>query len=254
MFKRLLLSASLVLASTALIAASFEGVATYKVLGKEGKDGPKELSFSIKGDKFRTDMDHNGHQASMIMNNKTKEMITLMPERRAYMLMKMDGRLAKGDKAKHAAKLVKTGKTETIAGYKAEEWSIEGAEHKTSVWGTKELGGWAFNGGPKGHGADMDLPDELKDGSFFMLRVVGEKGGGMEATKVEKKSLDDSLFEVPAGYQKMEMGAMMGGGEGHGMGAGMTDEQKKRMFEKMKNMTPEQRAMMEKMFKGKGGD
>ena len=253
MFKRILLSASLVLASSALTAASFEGVATYKVLGREGKGGPQEMQFSIKGDKFRTDMDHDGHKGSMIMNTKTKEMMTLMPDQKKYVVMKMDGMKApKGDKPKHTAKLVKTGKTETIAGYRAEEWTIEGAEHKTSVWGTKELGGWSFSGGNRGQAAGMEIPEEFKDGGFFMLRVVGEKGGGMEATSLEKKSLDDSLFEVPAGYEKMDMGAM--GGMHGGMGAGMTDDQKKVMFERMKNMTPEQRAMMEKMMKGKGGN
>lgn len=259
MFKRILLSASLVLAASALSAKSFEGVATYKVLGKDGSEGPKEMQFSIKGDKFRSDMNQGKHQGSMIMNMKSKEMITVMPEKKSYLVMKMDGKMPKRDKAKKAGKLVKTGKTETIAGYKAEEWVLEGSEKKTSIWGTKDLGGWAFSGGPKGPGSDLEIPAEFKDGGFFMLRVVGEKGGGIEATKVEPKTLDDSLFEVPAGYQKMEMGGMMGGmgGEegakgrkGHGMG-GMTEEQRKQMMESMKDMTPEQREMMKKMFKGK---
>ena len=179
------------------------------------------------------------------MNNKTKESITLMPEQQRYMVMKLDDMSGKAAKGQHASKLVKTGKTEIIAGYKAEEWAAKGSEHKTSIWGTKELGGWVFNGGPKDK-SGLDIPDELKDGSFFMLRVVGENGGGIEATKVEKKSVDSRIFEVPAGYEKMDMGAMMG--------AGMTDAQKRAMFKSMQNMTPQQKAMMQKMMKGKGGE
>jgi hypothetical protein len=233
--KHLILALALSLA-TGLTAAPFEGIATYKPLGKDAKEA-REMEFMIKGDKFRVDMNSSGHQGSMIMDNKTKQAITLMPDRKAYLVMKMD---MQPKRKKSAGKLVKTGKTETIAGYKAEEWAFEGDGQKTSFWGTKELGSWTFSSG-RGQGPEMEIPKAFKDGGYFPLRMVGEKGG-MEAIKVEKKSLDASLFEIPAGYKKMEMGAAMGGA---------SPEQSKAMAEQMKNMTPEQRAMMEKMLKGK---
>jgi len=251
--KKLILMAVATLALQAQAwAAPFEGVATYKLLS--GKDkSPKEMTFSIKGDKFRTDVAEKGRKGSMIMDMKSKKMIILMPDEKKYMEMSLDGKMGQG-KAKNAGKLVKTGKTETIAGYKAEEWAYEGGKDKLSIWGTKDLGGWTPMNSPEGgKGPQFDIPAELKDGSFFMLRVSGDKGG-MEATKVEKKSLEASLFEVPSGYAKMDMGGMMGGGakkgQGGGMG-GMSPEQHKEMMDAMKDMSPEQKAMMERMMKGK---
>jgi hypothetical protein len=49
-------------------------------------------------------------------------------------------------------------------------------------------------------------------GGFFPLRVTEIKGDKrrvvLEATKVEPKSLDASLFEVPAGFTEMKMPGM----------------------------------------------
>jgi hypothetical protein len=249
--KHLALSLALSLASSALFASTFEGTAHYKSLGKGPQEG-SEMDFSIKGDKFRVDMSGKGHEGSMIMDSKTHQAITLMPERKSYLVMKLDGNAAPAAKA---GKLTKTGRTETIAGYAAEEWVYESAGRKTSLWGNQSLGGWAFNGGAS-KGPHMDIPAEFKDGGLFPLRMTSEHGG-LEATKVESKSLSDSLFEVPAGYKLMEMGSMRGDHPPLPGGAaqhGVKPDQQKAMMDAMQNMTPEQRAMFEKLMKGKGGE
>jgi hypothetical protein len=238
--KHLALTLAFSLAASTLAAAQFEGIARYKLLGP---DFGSEVEFSIKGDKIRMDMNSGGHQGATIMDSKTKQAITLLPNRKAYMVMKVDQKGAA--KSKKPGKLVKTGKTETIAGYKAEEWTYESADGKMSLWGNKDLGGWAFSNVGQGQGNEMEIPADFKEGGFFLLRLGNVKDGleaGLEAIKVEKKSLDAALFEVPKGYEEVDMGAMMGG---------MSQEQHKEMMEKMMNMTPEQRAMMEKMLKGK---
>ncbi len=68
----------------------------------------------------------------------------------------------------------------------------------------------------------------------------------MEVVKVDKKALPASTFEIPAGYTKAEAGLM---GRMGGMPAPQADELKKRMDDAMKNMTPEQRKLMEEMMK-----
>ena len=250
--KNLILSLGLALSSASLLAAPFEGTARFKTLGSESK-GAKEMDFSIKGEKFRLDIDQGGHKATVIMDSKAKQAVTIVSERKAYMVMSLDRKGAATEEAKPAGKLVKTGKTETIAGYKAEEWDFEGGEPKTSIWGTQELGGWSPVSDPRGRGPQLEIPAELKDGNFFPLRVVGEHGG-MEAVKVTKKSLPASLFEVPEGYEAMELGAF--GGLPPAGAKGSKDpsaEQQKLMMERMKRLSPEQRAMMEKMMKEQGG-
>ncbi|MSU66562.1 MAG: DUF4412 domain-containing protein [Opitutus sp.] len=51
---------------------------------------------------------------------------------------------------------------------------------------------------------------------LFPLRVVthekdGKENFRMEVTAIEKQTLPDALFSAPAGYQKMDLGGMMGG-------------------------------------------
>jgi hypothetical protein len=68
----------------------------------------------------------------------------------------------------------------------------------------------------------------------------------MEVVKVDKKSLPASMFEIPADYSKSAGGMMdmMGG-----MSGPQADEAKKKMDDAMKNLSPEQRDMIEKMMK-----
>ena len=60
----------------------------------------------------------------------------------------------------------------------------------------------------------------------------------MEMTRVEKKSLPASLFELPAGYKQSE--TAMGG---------LTPEQQKQIDDAMKDLTPEQRKAFEDAMK-----
>ena len=222
-------------------AAAFEGKVHYKKLGKESGEG-REMEFSIKGDKFRIEVAAHGHLGVTIMDTKTKQAIMLMPDRKTYSVMKLDQN-PKANPKTPLGKLIKTGKTETIAGYLAQEWAYEGGESKISLWGNKDLGAWGFGGGHSQE-APVEIPEEFKNGGFFPLRMVSH-GGGMEATKVEKKALPDSLFEVPAGYTKMD-------GPSPSL-RGLSPEQNKAVMDGMKNMTPEQKAMMEKIMHGKHG-
>jgi hypothetical protein len=50
-----------------------------------------------------------------------------------------------------------------------------------------------------------------------VIKTEGGTGGGIELTNIQEGSQPSNLFEVPAGYQKVDMGAMMGqmGGRPH---------------------------------------
>ncbi len=68
----------------------------------------------------------------------------------------------------------------------------------------------------------------------------------MEVTKVERKSIPASMFEVPAGYtQTSVMGAMAQSPEQ----AKQMEDAQKMLQKQMENMTPEQRKMLEEMMK-----
>jgi len=117
-------------------------------------------------------------------------------------------------------KVTSTGKTETVAGLSCEHWLIG---DKTDVCMAKGLG--YFGGGGAGGVLDklknLALRDKIKaqldanpefakflEGGAFPLKMANIENGQpktiMEVTGVERKSLDDSLFTVPADYKKTE--------------------------------------------------
>ncbi len=74
------------------------------------------------------------------------------------------------------------------------------------------MGGRRGGGTPAGQAWERALAGK----SLFPLRVVSTDKASketfrMEATNVEKTALPDSLFSVPAGYEKLDMGGMMKG-------------------------------------------
>lgn len=239
--KKLFLAAAL-LGATSLSAKAFEGTVKYQSSSSKGKAGPV-LSLALKGDKMRMESDAKGGQGAAIMDTKAKKMIVLMPEQKQYMVQKLDVEASQA-KGKPTGSLKKTGRSETIAGYKADEWAYVSEGRTSTLWGTTELGAFmgAMGSGPKGQQADIQIPAELKDKGFFPLRMVSAKGGKegkLEAIEVKPGKLDAALFEAPAGYTEMKMPAM-------------PPKAMEQMKEAMKNMSPEERKMMEKMMGGQG--
>lgn len=256
MKKLLTLTWALALAAGTLSAAkSFEGTATYKMTaGPSGKS--MDMTFQMKDGKVRMEAEHDGHTMINIMDSANKKMVMLMPEKKMYMEHEMKAPMGKGKKDGEKPKISKTGKTETIAGYKADEWLFETSKMTMHLWGTTELGSGFMQAGGGKPGEGVEIPAELREKGFFPLRIVGDGKRGfsqMEATSVKPGSLDASLFTVPSDYKKMSMPAMMGGADAEGAsGAGMPPDAAARMKKAMEHMTPEQRAMMEKMMQGHG--
>jgi len=119
-----------------------------------------------------------------------------------------------------------TGKTETIAGITCQHWLI-GDKQDTDVCMAKGMG--YFGGGGSGGILDklknLAMREKIKaqleanpefakfvEGGAFPLKMAQIENGQsktiMEVTGVERKSLDDSLFTVPADYKKMEIPGM----------------------------------------------
>lgn len=158
---------------------------------------------------------------------------------------------------------------ETILGYKTQhvlvkEQSLGNDKGMTTeMWTAKDLLDYAtfskMQTRPGKKGGEEALAKALKEAGAdgLPLKSISTTADGtkvtMDVVKVDKKSLPASTFEIPAGYTKSEGGLMdmMGGISGP-----QADEAKKKMGdaqqkmqEALKNMSPEQRAMIEKMMK-----
>jgi hypothetical protein len=105
-----------------------------------------------------------------------------------------------------------------VAGYTC-EWYVMGEKSEAEVCAATGLGMFMYGQSPMGRsessmsalatlGANADYVKMFKNG-FFPLKMAqnerGRKRVVMEATKVEKKSLDASLFVPPPDYTEMKM-------------------------------------------------
>jgi hypothetical protein len=102
------------------------------------------------------------------------------------------------------ASVDKTGKHETVAGMDCEDWTAKDPSGKRSEVCIAQ-GLVAFDFSALKGGGTSTLGKELREKKLFPLRSVeydaaGKELSRMEVTKVEKKSLEDSEFEIPKDY------------------------------------------------------
>ncbi len=204
-----------------LAAQGFEGVVAYKMMGNGGKSS--DMAMSIKGTHVRTDMSAEGRTMAMLLDGQAMTMTMLMAEQKMYMTMDMKAARERAQGMKpgdHAPpKITALGTSETIAGRSCDNYLVETEKSKIEFCNSKGLGNFMSAQSPMGRGGASPLSDldneayraYFKDG-FFPLRVSSYDGGTkkvmMEATRVEPKSLDSALFEIPAGYTEMKMPGM----------------------------------------------
>jgi hypothetical protein len=123
-------------------------------------------------------------------------------------------------------KIDKTGKKDVVAGHSCEIWNITSEGKRTEVCVAEGIN-WIDLGDLGFSSPELTVAILASEANRFPLRVISLDAKGveemrMEATKVEKKKLDDTRFAVPADYQVMDMAAMMGGMGGiPGMPGGM---------------------------------
>jgi len=202
-------SAVIALAAPAAAAQDFEGVVT---MHTSGGSRNADVQYMVRNGAVRIDGSGPGGGGAVIMDPQKKTTTLLLPQMKMYSESAWDPSKEMSKAADHDVQIDKTGKMETVAGYSCEHWIVtdktEGKDNATDVCVTKQLGGFApmrmGQGGP--HPAWMD---QVKD--IFPLKVtkVGDTQSEMVVTKVEKKSLDPQLFQVPSDYTKMDMSKMV---------------------------------------------
>ncbi len=111
----------------------------------------------------------------------------------------------------------KTGKSRKILGYRCEQFLIAQGESETEIWGTKDLRGLSSSLaralGEESAGQGAAWNDELtKLGVYPLLantKIDGKVVESQEVVKIEKQSLPEDLFSLPAGYKKQSVGDIL---------------------------------------------
>ena len=192
-------------------AQSFEGVIEFK---KQTTTDTVNYIYYVKGDKVRLDeigSKSKKVEGSFIIDLKTNSMLSLSHERKLYIEQ------ASGTPAVVTGKpdVKKTGNVKTIQGIKCSEYIVRNADEKVQV--TYWMGGTNYdfffkllkvlNRKDKSAVYVQQLTDV--DGMFPFLSSqinieTNKEETKMEVTKVEKKAVDQSKFEVPKDYQKFQ--------------------------------------------------
>ncbi|HEX5083896.1 MAG TPA: DUF4412 domain-containing protein [Blastocatellia bacterium] len=229
-------SSSAASSSSAPGAAAFEGEITSKM--SMGID--MEMRYAIKGPRSRIEMQFpaGAPQAAVLPGNITltdmsaQTTTMLFPQTKTYTsinwgeLVEEAAKAAGKDPASDFSKVTSTGKTETVAGLTCHHWMIGDKMDMCLAQGLGYFGG-GQSGGILDKLKNLAQRDKIKEqleanpefakfveGGAFPLKMANVENGQsktfMEVTKVERKSLDDALFTVPADYKKMEEPGMMG--------------------------------------------
>jgi hypothetical protein len=151
----------------------------------------------FSGQKFRMDMSARGHDSVIISDATNKVSYMLMPQQMMYMEMKQDGMMgrrgpdmkaydASNPCASEEGVTCKKVGTESIDGRMCDKWEFtKDGKLKRTVW--------------------------IDKSTHIPIKTVEANGTIMEFKNINEGSQAASLFEIPPGYQKMDMGGMMGG-------------------------------------------
>jgi hypothetical protein len=213
-------------------AGSFEGAITANLYAA---GQPSILKYAIKGQRARveTNLAQGGTATAIIlMDLAVGSQTMLMPQAKTYMTLDLNDEKLKGmaermgkSAGDQPMKITATGKTETLAGHTCEYWVMNNGQQQTEMCFAKGLG---FFGGATGPGGVLSQLKNLPFGEqakatldanpefarfaaagAFPLKISQVENGQakpiLEVTSVERKPLDDALFNVPADYKKMNL-------------------------------------------------
>ncbi|MCU0432222.1 MAG: DUF4412 domain-containing protein [Bacteroidia bacterium] len=199
-----------VLTSTFAAAQNFEGVIEFK---KKSLTDTVNYMYSVKGNMVRIDeINQRTHRidGSFLLNLQEGSMIYLNHERKTW-----------GRREKTGKPVVPTGLnvsstkvTKTFFGYKCNQHIVKNTADNSSIHYYVSPGRFTFfvpmlellNRREDFSTHYLSLP--VKDGSFPFLAIkfdaAGKEVGRLEVTRIEKKTVSASVFEVPKDYKEFK--------------------------------------------------
>lgn len=187
-------------------AQSFEGTIRYSMQEMETGE-MAEMLYMIKDSKTRIEFGEGQQKGVMLLLPEESKSVVLINQMKGYITMDQD--LFETPRNQNTDfKLDKTGETKSIAGHSCEVWIIENEEETFNVCMAKDLGSFMMPENPMGN--SRNIPNWAKEAiaeGVMPLEVVrtsdDQENIQMQATSISRKSLDSSLFEIPADYKDM---------------------------------------------------
>lgn len=201
---------------------SFEGKIVMQITSKD-QDEPHTVDYYCKGSKIRFESnDREGMGGAFILDTKNNDALIIVPAQKMYMTYPFKNMLgAASDTMKNKLKeeidkgnLKMTSETKNINGFECEKWIFKGDDGTNGeAWMTKGIKNFFFFSNPMRRSNEPEWQKKLTGEGYFPMMVTtknedGEVESTMEVKSIEKKSLDDSLFNPPSDYKKMDIPMM----------------------------------------------
>ncbi len=270
--KKILPVAVVLLLSAATAHAEFEGVADMKITTERGPGGAAiggtgKIYVSKAGWRYEVEMSSpemakmtGGKPFRMCMLGKISNpdvVYSVNDAMKSYSVIhtkEMRDLAAKASKPEHKFSVQKLGK-DTVAGLTCENVRITDEAGKMNIEAcvSREFvsGDWLKAMQRDNRGEWLSALKSAGVEGYPVRMVVTSKDTNapkttMEITKVDRRSVPASMFEVPAGYKQKSMMENMAQSPEQ---AKQMEDAQKQLQKAMENMTPEQRKMMEEMLK-----
>ncbi len=191
-----------------VLAQPFEGAVTMRMTGKgAGGVQQQEMEYLVRNGKVRVSMGGPGGAMALISVPQEQKVYVLMAAQNTYMEMPMTEAAASvAAKTPTDAKITRTGRMETVAGYACEHVLVASASQTVDICMAKGLGGYVNPLASMQRSSEPAWQKMLTADGGFPLKVTMPDGSvPIEVVKIEKKKLAIDLFSVPLNYTKMEM-------------------------------------------------
>ena len=185
-------------------AQAFEGVISMRMTGSGRAAGMIQEAqyFASRSGKARVGLTTPMGPAAIIMSPADKKMFLLIDQQSSYIEQNLDN-LTGTPVAGDPAKVVRTGKKETIAGMECEHIKVD----ELDICAAKGLGQYLnFGGNMMGGGGMLPWQNAMLKEGVFPLRVTLPDGTvQLEVLKIERKAVEPAMFQVPDNYTKIQL-------------------------------------------------
>jgi hypothetical protein len=191
--------------------APFEGEITMRTTTTSGP--PHDLVLKAKGERLRFDMKGaTGEDTHGIFDPAANKITVFVDSQKSYTDVDFSsGAAATPNIDPRSASAKKTGKTETMAGLRCDDYVVgDETGKRTEVCLAPGLVYFDIGSLRPGGATPSVAAAEFRVKKLFPLKSVeidvsGKETSRAEVTKIEKKSLDDALFAIPAGYKRVDL-------------------------------------------------
>jgi hypothetical protein len=232
------------------LSGQFEGEVEMQITMKDARGGmPSEIVIGIKQPKYRVDVTQGAPkgvggsppEGAFLVDSDQKKAWVLVPSTQTAMAidlasMKPPSGAAAPDQPSAPRTIPaqlpseppvidKTGTQDVVAGYTCEIWNIKTKSNRAEVCVAEDIT-WIDLGSLGWSSPQLAVAALASGANRFPLRAVLFDGAGtevsrMQATRIEKKTLESARFAVPPEYRVVDMQGMLGGfGAGGLPGAG----------------------------------